>query len=366
MLGMGIVVPILPFYAETLGASGIWIGLIFSGFSISRFIFMPIVGSLSDKVGRKIFIATGLFMNVLTALGFVVAETPETLTLFRFGQGFAAAMIVPIAQAYVGDMSPAGREGKYMGLFSVALFSGFSVGPLMAGIIQDNYGIEATFYALSALMFLAFLLVCFFLPELQLYQKKTQLLSKGYLSILRDKIVRALLTFRFTTSMCRGAIIAFVPIFAYNNLQLSSSQIGVAISSNIFVTSILSMPFAVLADIVDRKKLIILGGLLFSGVLLILPSIRTFTQLLFLSLLSGTLGAMVLPPASAIMVEQGRIYGMASTMILFNMSMSIGLASGPPLAGWLMDVLGLDLVFCFFSAVGFLGTSFFALNYQRA
>jgi len=78
-LGIGFIVPILPVYAETLGASGVWIGLIFSGFSISRFFVMPIVGSLSDVRGRKKFIAIGLFLYALVSLGFILDESPEIL-----------------------------------------------------------------------------------------------------------------------------------------------------------------------------------------------------------------------------------------------------------------------------------------------
>lgn len=362
MLGIGIIVPILPLYAETLGASGIWIGLIFSGFSISRFVFMPIIGGLSDKLGRKVFIAAGLFFYALFSIGFVIAKRPETLTLLRFGQGFGAAMIVPIAQAYVGEIAPANREGKYMGFFSVALFSGFAAGPLMAGIIQDNYSIEACFYVLSSFIFLSFLLVCLFLPELRVDRKNSPLLSKAYLSMLKSKVVRGLITFRLTTAMCRGAIITFVPIFAHNNLQLSSSQIGVVISGNILFTSILQVPFGMLADKVSRRNLVIVGGLFFSGFLFIIPFIRTFIQLLFVSLSYGIFGALVLPAATAIMVGEGRVYGMGSAMSLFNMSMSLGLASGALVAGLLADVLGLNFVFYFFSVVGVFGIIFFAVN----
>ena len=61
MLGLGIVSPLMPIFAENLGASGIWLGLIFSSFSLARGIFMPIIGRISDKTGRKKFIIVGYF-----------------------------------------------------------------------------------------------------------------------------------------------------------------------------------------------------------------------------------------------------------------------------------------------------------------
>lgn len=65
MLGLGIVVPLLPYYADTLGATGIGIGLIFSGFALSRAIFMPLIGRYSDRMGRKYFILIGLGLFTL-------------------------------------------------------------------------------------------------------------------------------------------------------------------------------------------------------------------------------------------------------------------------------------------------------------
>ncbi len=365
-LGLGIIVPVLPVYAETLGASGIWIGLIFSGFSIARFFVMPFVGKISDRSGRKNFIASGLFLYAAVSFIFIFAETPGVLTVLRFGQGFAAAMIIPIAQAYAGELAPANSEGKYMGIFSLALFAGFGVGPLVGGGLNDLYGMDCSIYALSGLTFFAGLLVCFFLTDIQDCRKSVSQPDKTIFGVLRNRVVRGLIVFRSTAAMCRGAIIAFVPIFAYYELQLSSSEIGIIISGNILVTAILQAPFGVLADKVERKKLVIIGGIIFSSLILIIPLVKTFSQLFVLSLFSGVSGALVLPAATAIMVQEGKAYGMGFSMSLFNMSMSFGLAVGPLLAGFLSEAFGLSFVFYLFSLIGLLGIGFFALNYHRS
>jgi len=129
MLGVGIVAPLLPLYAEKMGATGIWIGTIFAGFSISRAIVMPIVGKLSDRSGRKVFLAVGLFTYAIISLGYIWAGNPFQLTLVRLIQGVAAGMVIPIAQAYVGDISPEAEEGKWQGYFNL---SGFNSPPLGA------------------------------------------------------------------------------------------------------------------------------------------------------------------------------------------------------------------------------------------
>ena len=81
--GVGIVVPLLPVYAHDLGATGIYIGLIFGSFSFSRTVFLPIFGRLSDKRGRKPFIITGLFAYTLISAAFILSETVESLIFLR-------------------------------------------------------------------------------------------------------------------------------------------------------------------------------------------------------------------------------------------------------------------------------------------
>ena len=96
---MGIIAPLLPLYADDLGASGLWLGIIFAGFSISRAIFMPIFGRISDRQGRRKFVCTGLFAYAVISLGYIWADSISDLTLVRTLHGVASAMIIPIAQA---------------------------------------------------------------------------------------------------------------------------------------------------------------------------------------------------------------------------------------------------------------------------
>ena len=145
MLGVGIVAPLLPLYAEDMGATGIWLGIIFGGFSISRAIVMPIMGRLSDRVGRKLILGAGLFAYSVISLGYLWANTVGVLSLVRFLHGISAGMIMPIAQAYVGDIVPEGEEGKWMGYANAAFFTGFGCGPLMGGVLTEHFGMDVAF-----------------------------------------------------------------------------------------------------------------------------------------------------------------------------------------------------------------------------
>jgi len=359
MIGIGLIIPLLPIYAESMGARGVWLGLIFSGFSISRAFFMPLVGRWSDQKGRKIFIALGLFFYAVISLGFIVARNVGELTAVRLIQGFAAAMIVPVAMAYIGELSPKEREGYYMGIFNIALYAGFGFGPVMGGVLEDYFGINANFYAMGGLSLLSFLLVLFFLPELQLYKRKKGAHPTLYRDILRSNTMKGLTTFRLTNSFGRGINACFIPILAYNYLQLSSTQIGLLVSTNLLLTSFLQGGFGWLADRVSRKKLIILGSLLASFSLFMVPWAVSFWALFIINSIMGVAGAIALPSATAITVTHGRGFGMGSTMGIFNMAMSIGLAGGPMVGGVIYDHLNISAVYNFAGLFGLLGTAFF-------
>jgi MFS family permease len=125
MLGLGIVGPLIPLYARDLGATGIWLGAIFSGFSFARVVLVPIAGNLSDRwKRRKIFLTVGLFLYAISSLGYLLANEVHELSIIRMVHGFGSGMVMPIAMAYVGDMTPEGEEGTYAGNLNTAIFLG--------------------------------------------------------------------------------------------------------------------------------------------------------------------------------------------------------------------------------------------------
>ena len=140
-LGIGIISPLLPLYIDEIGASGVGLGVIMASYFISNSLFVPIAGRLSDRKGRKKFLTVGLMMYGLIAVGYIFAMNVVLLSLVRFGMGIAGAMTIPIAIAYLGDLSPEGEEGKWMGYANAFFFSGFGFGPLIGGVVTEHFGI---------------------------------------------------------------------------------------------------------------------------------------------------------------------------------------------------------------------------------
>ena len=147
--------------------------------------------------------------------------------------------------------------------------------------------------------------------------------------------------YRFASAFCRGSIITFLPLYAYNTLQLNSSQIGLIIASSILLTAILQPPFGKLADKLNRKKLVIVGSIFYFSTVPFIPNTLSFIQILILNIILGFFGALSLPAASALIVREGRDYGgMGSVMAIFNVAMSAGLGIGPLASGVILDLWG--------------------------
>lgn len=164
LIGFGIVLPLLPTYTKSLGANPFMIGLIAAIFSIMQFIFSPVWGKLSDKIGRRPVMLSSILLTSLSYLMFAQATTLPLLILARALAGVGSAN-VSAAQAYITDVTDAkGRSGA-MGMMGAAFGIGFIVGPLLGGVLMHNYGIAVVGYVASLLIAIDFILAIFFLPE---------------------------------------------------------------------------------------------------------------------------------------------------------------------------------------------------------
>lgn len=358
MTGVGIIAPFLPIYAEQVGASGFMIGLIFGGFSVARLFTMPFFGNWSDRTARKPFIMVGFLVYAAVSIGFIFSSSPWHLFAVRAIQGVSAAMILPIAMAYVGEIAEEKHEARSMNWINISMFIGFGFGPLCGGFITHYGSIDDNFIALGIASFLAFLVVLFFLPDYRFNKanKNGEFISPRYRDILKNNSMRGIFAFRMANAVGRGSIMAFLPLLAADKLQLTSLQIGILISSNITLSGLLQIYFARIADKYSRKKMVIIGNTIGSVTLVMLTVAHGFYELLFINLFMGVAGSISIPAASGMVVTEGRKYTMGKVMALFNIAMSLGLASGPIFGGLIRDISNINNVFYFSSTVTLCGT----------
>jgi len=358
ILGIGIITPFLSLYATEMDASGIWLGLIFTGYGLASTITNPIAGRLSDRSGRKRFLMIGLFIYAISALGYIYAINPLQLSLVRLVQGAAGGMIFPVALAYVGDISPEGGEGKWMGYATAAFFSGFGVGPLMGGVLIESLGMDVAFAIMGGLNMIAALLITFLLPEIE--QRKT---STGESLPLRQMAasgaIKGIFSFRFTQAIGRGSFMVFLPIYAALYLDLTPTLVGVLISVHVFGMALLAPFTGHIADRYNRRNLVIISNLMFLLPLGLIPVARDFWFLLWLCLFQGIAGSLSMTASQALIVEEGRKFGMGSAMAVPMVAMGLGMVVGPITSGVINDFVNISAVFYFAAAVGLVGTSLF-------
>lgn len=357
MLGVGIISPLLPFYSETLGANDLWIGIIFASFFVSRSLVTPFISRLADRGGRKRLLAIGLLSSALISLGYIWADSPIQLAAVRLLHGVASSLIQPIAQAYIGDTAPQGEEGKWMGYYNTAFFTGFGAGPLMGGVLTDHFGLTVAFSVMGGLNLLAFL-VALLLPEVR--SKIAGSAQTSFREMTASPMVKGLLSYQWSFAFGRGTFSSYLPIFAGIILGLSPSLIGILLALSILLMSLLQAYGGTIADRFSRRSLAIIGSLVAAGSLALIPLSSSFWHLLVICAIGGIGGAMSMPAASALSVEEGRRFGMGSTMVIIVMAFSVGMGTGPLLAGVIADLADINWVFYCGAAVGVVGTILFA------
>ena len=163
LIGFGIVLPLLPFYAEHFGANALLVGLLSTSFSLMQLLFAPVWGRLSDRVGRRPVILAGLLGSSISYLTFGLAQSLPILFLSRILAGIAGANI-STAQAYIADSTQRENRAKGMGLIGAAYGLGFTVGPAIGGILSQ-YGYAVPAFFASALALGNFAAAWWLLPE---------------------------------------------------------------------------------------------------------------------------------------------------------------------------------------------------------
>jgi len=347
--GVGIVVPLLPVYAHDMGASGIYIGLLFGAFSLSRTFFLPYFGRYSDRRGRKPFIVTGLLGYSLVSFAFITVSNVEMLIAIRFIQGIASAMIWPVTQAYVGDLTPEKREGFVMSLFNMSTFIGLSIGPLLGGTLSDRFGLNTAFITMGILSLFSFLFSLILLPPIG----SEQMSSRGrppvpWIMLMKDREIDGIVLFRFVYTACIGIIWGFLPVFASAEFKLSASSIGILVMVGVFTSGVLQIPMGYIADRRNKKGMIILGGMLVTCSMFLFEWAAGFRDLFAANILFGLGGSMSMAPLMAIAVQKGaQTKAMGSVMALLTMGHSMGMMAGAFLAGILMDMFEMRRIFSF-------------------
>jgi len=345
LLGFGIIIPLLPFYAESFGATAFTVASLATSFSLMQFIFAPIWGRWSDRIGRRPIILMGLFGSFVSYLVFGLAGSLILLFGSRIFAGIAGANI-PTAQAVVADVTTPENRAKGMGLIGAAFGLGFIFGPAIGGFLsQWGYSMPA-FFA-SGLSLLNFTAAWFLLPE----TLKPELRAKVRISRLdafRKAITRPHLPLLLLVSfLVVGAFSGFettFALFAERTFAFNSRTIGYLFA---FIGIILVIVQGGLVGrtvkfIGEHHIVPISLGIVAMGLLMI-PASQTLAVLM-VSLAVLSIGMGFNNPSLTSLIsqysaaeDQGGILGLTQSLS------SLGRIVGPLWAGYAYDNLGVSM-----------------------
>jgi len=379
LLGFGIVLPLLPFYAQEFSASAVTIGLLYSVYSFMQLIFSPIWGSLSDRIGRRPIMLLSTFGAVLAYIVFGLAESLSVLFFSRIIAGMMGGNI-STAQAYIADVTDKENRAKGMGLIGAAFGIGFVVGPASATLLihssfhdfvagigfaefaewmrVNKFALPGFFAAF--LSFCSFLMVLLKLPEtVDTSREQSPGLSRP--SVFTPRFWRQLSEQKSTTA--RGFLIPLIvgffllsfgesslysafPLFAEQELNLTAEQVGIQFFY-IGIVAVVIQGFLIkpLTNRFPEEKIFFTGNLLMIIGLACIPAASSTLQLA-LSLCLMAVGKSLNTPTITSLISQeadeehvGAVMGTAQGMS------GLGRMIGPTWGGALFAVyFGLPFV----------------------
>ncbi len=359
LVGFGIVIPILPNYAKSLGASGLEVGMLAAIYALMNFLFSPFWGTLSDRFGRRPVILFSVAITIGAHALFAFSSTLLWLFLARMLAGIGSANIAA-AQAYITDISEPENRAKSMGLIGAAFGLGFIFGPPLGGIVNDELGIEWVGLTAAILSFVNLLMIYWLLPESLKDLNLTARFSFKPVTQIFEALKKPLIRELF--------LINFIYIAAFSMMQITAALLwkehsGLTDKDIGFVFAYIGVCSAIIqggliGKINDRfgeRKLLVAGNILLIIGLFAMPFFNghLFMPWEYVALLLIAMSNGFISPSLASLLSQQAAGGESGKMLGLNQSFgSLARVFGPLIGGWVYDadfrapyILGSAIVF---------------------
>ncbi len=359
LIGFGMVLPLLPIYAKSFGASPLAIGLLAVSFSITQFIFNPVWGALSDHYGRRPILLLSLMGATIFYALFGWAPSLMWLFVARTCAGIFAGNI-SAAMAYVADITSKENRAKGMGLIGAAFAIGFVVGPAVGGFLS-KYSYSMPGYAAACLSFTALILAIFKLPESLKPENRKRGVALSY-----DGIIRPIRVNMKRPAVARPMLVYFLGILAFACMQITFplymlETLGYDVMETGYLFAFVGIVVMVfqgslvgrLSNMFGEGPLALIGIALNMFGLLLLPVANTLTLLLLVLTIFGIGVGLNNPTLSSLISlgsdesEQGAVMGVSRSLNTFARIL------GPLWGGWSYGALGMVWTYWFAAIVLF-------------
>lgn len=343
MIGFAILFPVEPYYIQTFGATSATMGWLTASFSLAQFLFSPLWGRLSDRIGRKPVMMIGLAGYSLSMALFALAQSIPHLFFARSLSGILSSATLPTAMAVISDTTPEEERAKGMGLLGAAFGLGAIFGPFVGGVLGD-VTIRLPFLTTSALSFVTLLIVWRSLPEsLTPERRKAPAERVSHLKAFqRDTSWLYAVAFLATFSL--ASLETAFPFLAFDRLGATTRSVGYIFAVMGIAGSIVQG--GLIGPIRQRigEERMIPAGLLISAASLIWIALAptALSGALALSLFAAGHG--LIRPANASLITQRTKVGHGLALGVYDSMDALGRILGP-IAGGTLYVLRDSLPF---------------------
>ena len=344
LLGFGIIIPLLPFYAERFGGSAETVALLSASFSLMQFVFMPIWGRLSDRIGRRPILMLGLLGSFGSYLLFGLAGSLPLLFASRVFAGIAGAT-VSTAQAFIADTTTPENRAKGMGVIGAAFGLGFIFGPAIGGFLS-RWGHEVPPFFAAALCAANFAAAWFLLPESRrAHVPATARAANSRRAALRKALTRPtlplLLSVYFLVVAAFSGFETTFALFSQRRFGFTEESIGYLFAYVGIVLSIVQggLVARVVKKVGERRLVPVAIAVLAVGLALIplshsLPMLFLANGIIALGMGFNSPSLMSLISQGSDPEDQGGVLGVSQSLA------SLARIAGPALGGFLYDQFG--------------------------
>jgi len=340
------VIPIIPSYATSLGASQLISAVAAGVFALSPAIAMTPFGLLSEVYGRRFFILAGILTSILASLLYLMSYNAMLLILARLIHGFGSAMYVPSVNAIVADSVNAEKRGEAIGWIQTALMLGFFAGPIAGGYIAEIYGAMGAFYLSFFLSFSSLL----FAPRYDVERDEK--------SLDNFKFPAGMLPFyalMFVGTALTGALVLFALPFYAPEIGITESQVGIIVSSLFLFSALSRVPAGILADKIGRR-LGAVAGMVVGSAGLFFASTTNPLQLFIASSICGAGMGMV---NTAVFAAASDFENRGYAIGLANTALNAGIFAGSTIAGYMATFMSFEEMMIYLAIVSILFTLIF-------
>ena len=361
----------LALYADVFEASGFVAGLFGTAYAAVRLVLVLPTGRYIDVGNSKRYLLIGLGLNALVLAGFTLVQAVEHVILLRALQAVGSIMLWITGTAVVGEISPGGERGLWIGTFNqVKSFASLS-GDLAGGALLFLYGFETTYGVLIAFSVIATLAVFAFVRDDpgERTDPDEATGAETFRSLLRRRAIRALVVFRFAFSFGKMAVIIFLPIYARTAFGMSALLIGGILAGGKLTKALAQGYVGGFADRVGHMDRFIVAGTigyavgtalipfaphaasLFGAITLDgfgreVTFVPAFFALFLAYAILGIADSLRLPTSMALFVEEGEHFdAVAGSLSLRSVSWQVGAVVGPLAVGSMLDFVSFFAAF---------------------